>query len=966
MGNIPYISLCMICGDVHRECMERLLKSVLCRSDGLPLVDEIVIAWNGTGVPSWLGLQKVADPDPLQDGEIRRAPCSRCSGNGYLPRRRCTACKDQLSSSSCALCAGSGLLPKERCPDCKDGVVERRVQKARPLKLIAELDDPIPIRVYQQVWTGHFAEMRQQSYEAANGVWRMYLDGDDVVAAPDDLAVARSGEAFGLDASTVPVLQLRDQLRHLPPKVNHAVVPYDYVIDEDGTTLVRLWRKRIVRWADGWRWGQPVHEDIFPTGGNRATPDQACIIPGLVIRHYPVQPAQERMIRNYFGLKAALDELGGIDRCDDAALLYGVGCVYSDMGDAESAVTYLSKALTLTDDPDNLVVYALLLAKNYLRLGKFREAGGAVFAALSIYPDRPEPYYVMQEVAFAAGQYDQSLSWFRKGQACRPLAVASLDVPPEREFWPKVVAADAYLRLGNPEKSLRLAQEARRLGTDPRLEGVIEEGTARMGRKRLEEAFTIVYDHLKATDPTKARKLAECVPTSIWHKEWARLAQEPTPAAPKSNSGDPIDPAVLPLMVEGDEAVRTVSVLRKGPQASTSPEELYYAIKDAVAVHEVTDTDPVRVAYGGAPRRRHHIVIACPCFASWWGPDSPEKEGTGGSEEAVVYLSRALAEKGCEVEVYAPLPPDDSGFRVTRGVVWRHLREFDHRDPCDCLIWHREVLGPSIAGSGARLAVVWHHDHAYMGGMWTAQVASKGGHLWVSEWQREVLTAAVGGAELDGVVIGNGIPPEQYADLSGIERDPYRAVYASLPYRGLDRLLDIWPTIKLKVPRATLHVYYGFATVMQIFDDPAMRATMEGIAARLEGMRGLGVVNHGRLGQAELVKEFARSGVWLYPTAFAEVSCIVGMRVAAAGVIPVFGATAALPETQPDKTYMVEGCDTDDGWQGGGREAFIGAAVKALQDDGFDREGLAARTLATKAWGGVAGKLLNYLDKRLG
>lgn len=44
----PYLSLCIICGDGGAVTLPRLLKSVLDRSGG-PMVDEIVICWNGKG-----------------------------------------------------------------------------------------------------------------------------------------------------------------------------------------------------------------------------------------------------------------------------------------------------------------------------------------------------------------------------------------------------------------------------------------------------------------------------------------------------------------------------------------------------------------------------------------------------------------------------------------------------------------------------------------------------------------------------------------------------------------------------------------------------------------------------------------------------------------------------------------------------------------------------------------------------
>eukprot|EP00752_Nemacystus_decipiens_P009479 g8475.t1 len=107
-------------------------------------------------------------------------------------------------------------------------------------------------------------------------------------------------------------------------------------------------------------------------------------------------------------------------------------------------------------------------------------------------------------------------------------------------------------------------------------------------------------------------------------------------------------------------------------------------------------------------------VIAFYCFEygnAWfpnWGPSYLDL-GLGGSEEAVVHLSRKLADLGFWVEVYAdPKEQDvgrDHGFgRGAGGVVWYSYKAYDTSYPPDVFVaWRYHVSLPLAEGSGRRI-----------------------------------------------------------------------------------------------------------------------------------------------------------------------------------------------------------------------------------------------------------------------
>jgi len=97
------------------------------------------------------------------------------------------------------------------------------------------------------------------------------------------------------------------------------------------------------------------------------------------------------------------------------------------------------------------------------------------------------------------------------------------------------------------------------------------------------------------------------------------------------------------------------------------------------------------------------IVIYCGHTLEVWGPDTL-KQGMGGSEEAVVYLSRELAKLGYEVTVYNERDEEYVDGAVTYK-PWTEVNQFDKFNIF--VAWRAPELAKNI---NARLKVVDVHD----------------------------------------------------------------------------------------------------------------------------------------------------------------------------------------------------------------------------------------------------------------
>ena len=308
------------------------------------------------------------------------------------------------------------------------------------------------------------------------------------------------------------------------------------------------------------------------------------------------------------------------------------------------------------------------------------------------------------------------------------------------------------------------------------------------------------------------------------------------------------------------------------------------AIPDAIKDHPVFVR--LRHRFEGPKDGSNRLVIYCGYTVEFWDPNSA-KDGIGGSEEAVIYLSNYLAKLGWDVEVFNNcLAPGNYN-----GVEWKGIWEYDRTQPAAVFITWRNALEIFHAPDGA-YNVLWLHDRQKPE-YYNDEIVNKIDKIFVlSQYHRYDLPEI---PDEKFFITGNGIVPGHFAQK--MPRNPFRCVYASSPDRGLDIVLNLWPDIIKEVPEAELHIYYGFGKAYDEIhkNNKGMRDFKSQILNTVEKLPN--VFWHGRIGHKELVKEFQQSALWLYPTCFTEISCITAMKCQAAGAIPVTVTLAALNET---------------------------------------------------------------------
>jgi len=282
-------------------------------------------------------------------------------------------------------------------------------------------------------------------------------------------------------------------------------------------------------------------------------------------------------------------------------------------------------------------------------------------------------------------------------------------------------------------------------------------------------------------------------------------------------------------------------------------------------------------------------IFACPVSnAPTWDPDSIYS-GVTGSEEAVIYMSQALARLGYDVVVFGNPPPHSPHAKQGANPLYvsAYAQQAGMLDIA--IAWRDPTLAQSLR-TRAQKVYLWPHDTCDLP-LSDEDIFAFDDVLWLSSWQREAWVKVNPGFAKFKRIFANGVNLEQFEPVR--QRDnPYACIYASNYGRGLEVLLDVWPKVKKKYPQATLDIYYGW-NHWGLLSPQAEKKLREQIV-KLEK---LDVVEHGLVSHQELNAAYARASLWTYPCTADETFCITALRAQRSGAIPVVIKRSALQET---------------------------------------------------------------------
>jgi glycosyltransferase involved in cell wall biosynthesis len=293
--------------------------------------------------------------------------------------------------------------------------------------------------------------------------------------------------------------------------------------------------------------------------------------------------------------------------------------------------------------------------------------------------------------------------------------------------------------------------------------------------------------------------------------------------------------------------------------------------------------------------------------------DTPKKQALGGSETALVSVSRELAKRGHQVVVFCNCPQPG----IYDGVEYHTLQNYANYAAMvtfDVLVasrWGEFLAVPSHVG----LRVLWLHDVLTDAGKFAATVWNADLIMGLSDYHINDYCGPPG-TPVNWQTQEKKVPgmrPYFWKTSNGIDWDLIKQnirptvsgkmIYTSRPERGLLYLLrDVWPRLLKAKSNLRLH-FCSYVVGRDQLPDPvrAIHEQCDALAKQLSQS----VRDMGPLPKSGLYQQMSSAQLLLYPTNFPEISCLTALESQAMGTPMVTTNGFALTETA--------GFDTSDG-----------------------------------------------------
>jgi len=307
--------------------------------------------------------------------------------------------------------------------------------------------------------------------------------------------------------------------------------------------------------------------------------------------------------------------------------------------------------------------------------------------------------------------------------------------------------------------------------------------------------------------------------------------------------------------------------------------------------------------------------------------DELEKRGVGGSEGDIINLAKRFA-KHFNVVVFCKCPRPG----VYDGVHYVHYEqtEFMKKFKTDLFVSSRntQLLADLDFKEYFNIDKVclWTHDLAesYVFDKLPKALPNIDRIFTLTKWHRDNIRARFRDVpESKYFQARNGVDVDLYK--GDIERNPYKLIYSSTPFRGLDVLLEVFPQIKKFVPEAELHVFSS----MKVYNNKNIEEDKKWEHLYKKAKETDGVVYHGTVTRKELAKHMKSSAVLAYPNHYPETMCITAAEAVVAGTPIVTSNKAALPETIPKGCAILINGDAHTEEY---KKEFVNAVVGILQN----------------------------------
>jgi FkbM family methyltransferase len=281
-----------------------------------------------------------------------------------------------------------------------------------------------------------------------------------------------------------------------------------------------------------------------------------------------------------------------------------------------------------------------------------------------------------------------------------------------------------------------------------------------------------------------------------------------------------------------------------------------------------------------------------------WNDSTLKTEPIGGSEKAVIYLSRNLPK---DYDIYIAGDQLEEEFDNIKYVHHSNLQKLIDENSFHTVIVSRYVcFFENFKNVKCYKLIISAHDTTFLHSdrSISADSVLKNYNDYIdhvvclTKWHESNIIKTHTYLKEKIKLVNNGINIEDFNNGNPCRTSKManKFMWSSCAGRGLDILLALWNSILDKLPDATLDIcsYEDFPK-----NDDEIK--MEQIINNYDS-----ITHHGRLNADELYELMSKSEYWLYTNTFPETSCITAMEMLMSEVICLYYPNAGLNDTIGD------------------------------------------------------------------
>lgn len=297
-------------------------------------------------------------------------------------------------------------------------------------------------------------------------------------------------------------------------------------------------------------------------------------------------------------------------------------------------------------------------------------------------------------------------------------------------------------------------------------------------------------------------------------------------------------------------------------------------------------------------------------YGPWTGSDILNK-GVGGSETYIIEMAKYIEQKNMFKTIVFCNTPNKQD-ELFMGTLYTHIDNYyqfiNVTEVHTCIISrYSEYLPVTINGFVENIYMVIH-DLTTSGNVIPMHNKLKNVFC-MSEWHHSYFTSMFPSLKNVTIPFYNGTS-FKYNKL--INKIPFKFIYSSYPNRGLLHLLEMWPKIYEKQPRATLHIY---CDLTKQWVNPIEHDNIDKINELIELHKDKGIFCHNRVSKQELEYAWQTSDIWLYPCTFQETFCITALEAAITKTFVITNDLAGLQNTVGDRGIVIKGNPSTNEWK---------------------------------------------------